>query len=82
MPVKSITAAIQTEQPLETDLEAQVLRIVARKADRLATPDILELRAQLDVNVAEQVPLRQQVRTVVDAISETVATWDQQEMGA
>ncbi|WP_268899516.1 hypothetical protein [Haloarcula nitratireducens] len=42
----------------------------------------MALRAQLDVEVAEQAPLRQRVRTVVDAITETVATWDQQEMGA
>ncbi|WP_268899524.1 hypothetical protein [Haloarcula nitratireducens] len=42
----------------------------------------MALRAQLDVNVSEQAPLQQQVRTVVDAITAMVATWDQQEMEA
>ncbi|WP_135306028.1 hypothetical protein [Haloarcula amylovorans] len=64
----------------ETDFEAQVLRTVAQQSERITTPDILALRVQLDVDVAEQAPLRQRVRTVVDAITETVATWDQQEM--
>ncbi len=78
--LESVTAAVRTQRAPETDLEAAVLRTVARNSDWLTTPDILALRAQLDADVSEQAPLRQQVRTVVDAITETVATWDQQEM--
>ncbi|WP_434530198.1 hypothetical protein ACODNH_01555 (plasmid) [Haloarcula sp. NS06] len=78
--IESVTAAVRTQRAPETNLEAQVLRIVAQKSDWLTTPDILALRTQLDADVSEQARLQQQVRNVVEAITETVATWDQQEM--
>ncbi|MFC7076154.1 hypothetical protein [Haloarcula halophila] len=61
------------------DLEAVVLRAVARHSEILDLPDVLELRTVLDVDLDETAPLEARVATIVDAIEATVASWPQQE---
>ncbi len=73
--VASITATIREQQPLDTDLTGVILAGVARQIDQLSTPDMLELRAQLAVDVDDQAPLIQRVATIIDAILTEVEHW-------
>lgn len=75
--VASLTAAVRDQYSSDADIEALVLSALAQQSDGLDTPDILELRTQLDVAVDEQAPLRQQVRTVLAAIASTMTRWEQ-----
>jgi hypothetical protein len=73
--VAPVTATVGEQQPLETDLQAVVLRSVADRLPWLSTPDVLALRAQLTVDVDEAVPLIDRVRTIVDEILVEVEHW-------
>lgn len=73
--VAPVTATVREQQPLETDLQAVVLRSVADRLPWLSTPDVLALRAQLTVDLDEAVPLVDRVRTIVDAILVEVEHW-------
>ncbi|MBX0288676.1 hypothetical protein EGH22_20305 [Halomicroarcula sp. F28] len=75
--VLPVTAAIREQQPLDTDLPAVVLSSVADRLPWLSTPDVLELRAQVTVDVDEAVPLVERVATIIDAILTEVEHWKQ-----
>ncbi|MFC6977129.1 hypothetical protein ACFQL1_24185 [Halomicroarcula sp. GCM10025709] len=79
--VESIAQSAR-EDASDHDLEAVVLRAVAQQSDTLSLPDVLELRAVLDVDVDETAPLEVRVATIVDAIEATVASWPRQEVPA
>ncbi|QIO25319.1 hypothetical protein [Haloarcula sp. JP-L23] len=74
--VESITAAVRDQHSSDADVEALVLSAIAQQSGSLDTPDVLELRTQLDVAVDEQAPLRQQVQTVLAASASIMARWD------
>lgn len=80
--VASLTAIVRDQHSSDTDVEALVLSALAQQSGGLDTPDVLELRAQLDVAVDEQTPLREQVQTVLAAIASTIAQWDRRRKGA
>lgn len=73
--VDSITATVREQQPLATDLEAAVLSSVADRLPWLSAPDVLALRAHLNVDVDEAVPLAERVATIVDTILTEVEHW-------
>jgi len=79
--VESITRSAR-DQSGDHDLEAVVLRAVARHSEILDLPDVLELRTVLDVDLDETAPLEARVATIVDAIERTVASWPRQETPA
>nr|WP_238378586.1 hypothetical protein [Haloarcula rubripromontorii] len=62
-----------------TDVEAAVLRAVARRSDSIALPDVLELRSLLDVDGEQADTLEERVRTIISAIDAELAGWDRQE---
>lgn len=80
--VTSLTAAVRDPYSSDADVEALVLSAIAQQSGGLDTPDILALRAQLDVAVDEQVPLRQQVQTVLAAIASIIRQWGRTGRGA
>ncbi|WP_220581494.1 hypothetical protein [Haloarcula nitratireducens] len=77
--VESVIAIVCDQRVATADLEALVLRTIARQSANLTTPDILELRAQLDVDIDEQASRRQQTRAIVDAIMKIVEMWGHRE---
>ena len=79
--VESIARSAR-DQSGDHDLEAVVLRAVARHSEILDLPDVLELRTVLDVDLDETAPLEARVATIVDAIEATVASWNRQEAPA
>jgi len=80
--VASLTAIVRDQHSSDADVEALVLSALAQQSGGLDTPDILALRAQLDVAIDEQAPLRQQVQAVLAAIASTTAQWDRTGRGA
>jgi hypothetical protein len=73
--VVPITATVREQQPLDTDLTAVVLRSVADRFRWLSTPDVLALRAQLAIDVDDQVSLDDRVGVIVDAFLSEVEHW-------
>jgi len=73
--IAPITSAVREQRPLDTDLQAVVLTAVADRLQWLSTPDVLALRAQLTVDVDDQIPLVNRVRTIVDAILNELEHW-------
>ncbi|MHC3382022.1 hypothetical protein [Haloarcula sp. H-GB5] len=79
--VESITATVR-RQPDSTDVEAVVLRAVARRSDSIDLPDVLELRSLLDVDGEQVDTLEEQVATIISAIEAELAGWDRREVAA
>ncbi|WP_262174643.1 hypothetical protein [Haloarcula laminariae] len=73
--VVPVTAAVREQQPLDADLAAVVLDRVVDRVPWLSIPDILELRAQVTVDVNDQVPLVDRVALIVDAILAELEHW-------
>jgi hypothetical protein len=73
--IAPITSAVREQRPLDTDLPAVVLTAVADRLSWLSTPDVLALRAQLTVDVDDQLPLADRVGTIVDAILAEIEQW-------
>ena len=73
--VAPIMAVVRDRQPRDADLAAVVLEYVADRILWLSLPDILELRAQVSVDVDDQVPLVARVATIVDAILAELEHW-------
>jgi len=73
--IAPITSAVREQRPLDTDLPAVVLAAVADRIPWLSTPDVLALRAQLTVDVDDQLPLVDRVGTIVDAILTEIEQW-------
>jgi len=73
--IAPITSSVREQRPLDTDLPAVVLAAVADRIPWLSTPDVLALRAQLTVDVDDQIPLVNRVRTIVDAILNELEHW-------
>ncbi|MDS0223752.1 hypothetical protein NDI54_20635 [Haloarcula sp. S1AR25-5A] len=79
--VESIATTVQG-QPDSADVQAVVLRAVARRSDSIDFPDVLELRSLLDVDGAQAVTLEQQVMSIISAIEAELAGWDRLEVAA
>jgi len=77
--VESIATTVRAQSD-STDVEAAVLRAVARRSDSIALPDVLELRSLLDVDGEQADTLEEQVRTIISAIDAELAGWDRQEV--
>jgi len=75
---KSIATTVRAQSD-STDVEAAVLRAVARRSDSIALPDVLELRSLLDADGEQADTLEEQVRTIINAIDAELAGWDRQE---
>jgi hypothetical protein len=73
--VGPITTVVRDQQPQDADLAAVVLDHLADRVPWLSLPDILELRAQVTVDVDEAVPLVERVATIVDAILAELEHW-------
>ncbi len=79
--VESITATVR-RQPDSADVEAVVLRAVARRSDSIDLPDVLELRSLLDVDGEQVDTLEEQVTSIISAIEAELAGWDRREVAA
>ncbi|AEM58818.1 hypothetical protein HISP_18070 (plasmid) [Haloarcula hispanica N601] len=79
--VESIATTVRG-QPDSADVQAVVLRAVARRSDSIALPDVLELRSLLDVNGEQADTLEKQVTTIISAIDAELAGWDRREVAA
>ncbi|WP_146418302.1 hypothetical protein [Haloarcula hispanica] len=77
-PVESIVTTVRARSD-STDIEAVVLRTVARRSDSIALPDVLELRSLLDVDGEQADTLEERVRTIISAIDAELAGWNRQE---
>lgn len=75
--VTPVTAVVREQEPFDTDLIAIVLDRVGDRVPWLSAPDVLELRAQVSVNVDARVPLVERVATIVDAILAELEHWKQ-----
>ena len=73
--VGPITTVVRDQQPWDADLAAVVLDRVVDRVPWLSLPDILELRAQISVDVDDQVPLVERVATIIDAILAELEHW-------
>ncbi|AUG49474.1 hypothetical protein BVU17_18025 (plasmid) [Haloarcula taiwanensis] len=79
--VESIATTVRG-QPDSADVEAVVLRMVARRSDSIDLPDVLELRSLLDVDGEQADTLEEQVTTIISAIEVDLAGWDRREVAA
>ncbi|EMA10043.1 hypothetical protein [Haloarcula marismortui] len=79
--VESIATTVRG-QPDSADVQAVVLRAVARRSDSIALPDVLELRSLLDVDGEQADTLEEQVTTIISAIEAELAGWDRREVAA
>ncbi|MFU1782933.1 hypothetical protein ACM16X_16270 [Haloarcula japonica] len=77
--VKSIAKTVQAQSG-STDVEAVVLRAVARQSDSIALPDILELHSLLDVDGEQADTLEERVTTIISAIEAELAGWERREV--
>ncbi|MDS0223842.1 hypothetical protein NDI54_21170 [Haloarcula sp. S1AR25-5A] len=79
--VESIATTVRG-QPDSADVQAVVLRAVARRSDSIALPDVLELRSLLDVDGEQAVTLEQQIMSIISAIEAELAGWDRLDVAA
>ncbi|KAA9396653.1 hypothetical protein Har1130_18650 [Haloarcula sp. CBA1130] len=79
--VESIATTVRAQSD-NVDVEAAVLRAVARRSDSIALPDVLELRSLLDVDGEQADTLEERVRTIINAIDAELAGWDRREVTA
>ncbi|NLV14043.1 hypothetical protein [Haloarcula argentinensis] len=78
---ESIATTVRAQSG-SADVEAVVLRAVARRSESIDLPDILELRSLLDVDGAQADTLEEQVTTIISAIEAELAGWDRREVAA
>ncbi|AEM58782.1 hypothetical protein [Haloarcula hispanica] len=79
--VESIATTVRAQSG-SADVEAVVLRAVARRSDSIDLPDVLELRSLLDVDGAQVDTLEEQVTSIISAIEAELAGWDRREVAA
>ena len=79
--VESIARTVRAQSD-STDVEAAVLRAVARRSDSIALPDVRELRSLLDVDGEQADTLEERVRTIISAIDAELAGWNRREVTA
>ncbi|KAA9400705.1 hypothetical protein Har1131_18685 [Haloarcula sp. CBA1131] len=79
--VESIATTVRG-RPDSADVEAVVLRAVARRSDSIALPDVLELRSLLNVNGEQADTLKERVTSIISAIEAELAGWDRREVAA
>ncbi|WP_420183068.1 hypothetical protein ACNO8S_19965 (plasmid) [Haloarcula sp. KBTZ06] len=79
--VESITATVRGQSG-SADVQAVVLRAVARRSDSIDLPDVLELRSLLDVDSERADTLEEQVTTIISGIEAELAGWDRREVAA
>ncbi|KZX49597.1 hypothetical protein [Haloarcula sp. K1] len=79
--VKSIATTVRAQSG-SADVEAVVLRAVARRSESIDLSDVLELRSLLDVDGAQADTLEEQVTSIISAIDAELAGWDRQEVAA
>jgi len=79
--VESIATTFQAQSG-SADIEAVVLRAVARRSDSIALPDILELRSLLDVDGEQADTVEERVTTIISGIEAELAGWDRREVFA
>ncbi|NLV08134.1 hypothetical protein GOC83_18580 [Haloarcula rubripromontorii] len=79
--VESIATTVRGQSG-SADVQAVVLRMVARRSDSIDLPDVLELRSLLDVNGEQADTLEKQVTTIISVIDAELAGWDRQEVAA
>ncbi|MUV49708.1 hypothetical protein [Haloarcula sp. CBA1122] len=77
--VESIATTLRG-QPDSADVEAVVLRAVARQSDSIDLPDVLELRSLLDVDSEQVDTLEERVTSIISAIEAELAGWDRREV--
>jgi hypothetical protein len=77
--VESIATTVRAQSG-SADLEAVVLRVVARRSDSIALPDILELRSLLDVDGEQADTLESRIASIISAIEAELAGWDRREV--
>ncbi|MDQ2075049.1 hypothetical protein RBH20_21270 [Haloarcula sp. H-GB4] len=77
--VESIATTVRAQSG-SADLEAVVLRAVARQSDSIALPDVLELRSLLDIDGEQADTVEERVTTIVSAIETELAGWDRREV--
>jgi len=77
--VESITTTVRGQSG-SADVEAVVLRAVARQSDSIDLSDVLELRSLLDVNGEQADTLEEQVTSIISAIDAELAGWDRREV--
>ncbi|MCJ0618147.1 hypothetical protein JZX76_00965 [Haloarcula hispanica] len=79
--VESIATTVRGQSG-SADVEAVVLRTVARRSDSIDLPDVLELRSLLDVDGEQADTLEEQVTSIISAIEAELAGWDRREVAA
>mgnify|MGYP007026970468 CR=1 FL=1 len=79
--VESIATTVRAQSG-SADVEAVVLRTVARRSESIDLPDVLELRSLLDVDGAQADTLEEQVATIISAIEAELAGWNRREVAA
>ena len=79
--VESIARTVRARSD-NVDVEAAVLRAVARRSDSITVPDVLELRSLLDVDGEQADTLEERVRTIISAIDAELAGWNRREVTA
>ncbi len=79
--VESITTTVRAQSG-SADVQAVVLRTVARRSDSIDLPDVLELRSLLDVDDEQADTLEEQITTIISAIEAELAGWGRREVAA
>ncbi len=79
--VESIATTVRGQSG-SADVEAVVLRAVARRSESIDLLDILELRSLLDVDDEQADTIEEQVATIISIIEAELAGWDRQEVAA
>ncbi|MDQ2074872.1 hypothetical protein RBH20_20320 [Haloarcula sp. H-GB4] len=79
--VESIATTVRGQSG-SADVEAVVLRAVARRSESIDLLDILELRSLLDVDDEQADTIEEQVATIISVIEAELAGWDRQEVAA
>ncbi len=79
--VESIATTVRAQSG-SADVEAVVLRAVARQSDSVALPDVLELRSLLDVDGEQADTLESRITSIISAIEAELAGWDRREVFA
>ncbi|RLM33181.1 hypothetical protein [Haloarcula sp. Atlit-120R] len=79
--VESIATTVRGQSG-SADVEAVVLRTVARQSDSIDLTDVLELRSLLDVDGEQADTLEEQVTSIISAIEAELAGWDRREVAA
>jgi len=79
--VESITATVRGQSG-SADVQAVVLRMMARRSESIDLPDVLELRSLLDVDGEQADTLEEQITSIISAVEAELAGWDRREVAA